>query len=109
MREFEHILRMIEEINRHHGHHLQSLDESDKVLIKIKTDDGKVFPVKITKNGLEPLKDGILVEFKNIVEISLKDLLKLANHKSYIVRYIMAGRIKVKGDIKKILNILQNI
>lgn len=109
MREFEQVIKLMEEINIHHKHHLISLGEDDKLLLMIKTDDGGIFSVKVSKNGLEILKDRDFEPFKNTVEISLKDLIKLINHRSYILRYLMTGRIKVKGNVKKILDILQNL
>lgn len=109
MREFQQIISLIEEINHNHRHHLSSLCDEDKLLLVIKTEEGKTFLVKISKGGLEILKDSSSEEFKNVVEISLKDLIKLINHRSYILRYLMTGRIKVKGSVKKVLEILQNI
>ncbi|MEJ5172844.1 MAG: SCP2 sterol-binding domain-containing protein [Hydrogenothermaceae bacterium] len=109
MREFQQIVNLVEEINTNHKHHLSSLGESDKLLLVIKSEDGKTFLIKISRNGLEIIKEQPVTEFKNIVEISLKDLLKLMNHKSYIIRYMMTGKIKVKGNIKKVFDILQNL
>lgn len=109
MREFQQIVSLIEEINQNHRHHLSSLGDEDKLLLVIKTEEGRNFPVKISRSGLEILKDSLSEEFKNVVEISLKDLIKLINHRSYILRYLMTGRIKVKGSVKKVLDILQTI
>lgn len=109
MKEFQQIVNLIEDINQNHRHHLSYLSDEDKLLLVIKTQEGKTFPIKISKNGLEILKDRTSEEFKNVVEIALKDLIKLINHRSYILRYLMTGRIKVKGSVKKVLEILQTI
>lgn len=109
MREFQYLVNLVEDINTNHSHHLSSLTDEDKLLLVVKTDEGKTFSVKIAKNGLQILKDNFSEEFNNIVEISLKDLIKLINHRSYILRYLMTGRIKVRGSVKKVLDILQNL
>lgn len=109
MNEIENVVRIIKDINMHHKHHFFSFDESDVILVFIKLEHEQTIPIKISKHGLEILREVDTSKYSNIVEISSKDLFKLINNKSYILRYITTGRVKIKGNIKKILNILQSL
>ncbi|MEZ0323869.1 MAG: SCP2 sterol-binding domain-containing protein [Hydrogenothermaceae bacterium] len=108
MNEIYEIHKLIETINRDHKHHISSLSKDDEVLFKIKLQNGKDFKVKLSRDGLHVFEDEDC-NIKNVVEISSKDLFKLLNNRSYILRYITTGRIRIKGNIKKVLEILRNI
>lgn len=108
MRELQEIYRIVDQINQSHKYHLSSLDEKDEVLLQIKLESGKVVFVKISKSGLE-IAGEEREKHRNIVEITSKDLFKLIHNRSYILRYLTTGRVRVRGDIKKVLRILQTI
>lgn len=109
MSEIDQIVKLVDRINTHHKHHLSSLDDGDALLLMVKTDHGKNINIVVSKNGVELVKEIEVSKFNNIVEMSLKDLIKLVNNHSYIIRYLTTGRIKIRGNIKKVLNILQSI
>lgn len=108
MKEVQEIYRIVEEINQSHKHHLDSLEEKDELLLLIKLENGKHISVKVSREGLD-IQKGEVEKPRNVVEITAKDLFRLINNRSYIVRYLTTGRIKIRGDIKRVLRILQNI
>lgn len=98
---------LVNKINENHKHHLESVNEP--VLIKVVFPDSSSVHVQIDKDGLEfvnPDKEKII---KNQVYLTFKDLKKLIDNPISIVRFITTGRVKIKGNIKEILNILQKI
>ena len=48
-------------------------------------------------------------DVRDRIIISYKDLLKLIEKPSKIIRYVLEGRVKIYGDYKRILNTLQEV
>ncbi|MFN3977681.1 MAG: SCP2 sterol-binding domain-containing protein [Sulfurihydrogenibium azorense] len=104
LREIHHI---VEKINQDHLHHLQDIREP--VLIKINLSDNSHSYVEISRNGLRFVESHKEHHIKNQVILSFKDLKKLIDNPSNILRFVLNGRVKIKGNIKEILKVLEKI
>lgn len=105
--ELKDIYHLVERINQDHLHHLQNIKEP--VLIKINLSDNTQSYVEIDKKGLKIVKAEKEQHIKNQVIISYKDLRKLIDNPSNILRFVLSGRVKIKGNIKEILQVLEKI
>lgn len=107
--EITNLKNLVEKINSEHKHKLNNVSEPIFLTVII-SDDSKV-NVEITKHGIKILehlkhKEG---DIKNHITISYKQLVKSLENKVNIIRYLMSGKVKVKGDLKYILDILSEL
>lgn len=101
------IKNLVEKINENHKHHLEELSES--VLLKVNFPDSNTAYIKIDKNGLEFVSSDKEKTEKNQITITYKDLKKILDNPVNIIRFLATGRVKIKGNIREILQILEKI
>jgi putative sterol carrier protein len=105
--EIHEIKSLIERINQEHISYLEGLNS--KVLLEIHLKDGSSVFVEISKHGLKTVKPDLKKTIQNQVILSFKDLKKLIDNPSNIIRFLTTGRVKVKGNIREIFEILENL
>jgi putative sterol carrier protein len=103
----QEIKNLIDTINENHKHHLDGLTQ--EVLIKVSLPDSKIVYVLIDSDGLELVNPDKENTVKNQVILTYKDLKKLIDNPINILRFVATGRVKIKGSIKEIINILEKI
>jgi putative sterol carrier protein len=107
--EIKHLEELVEKINNEHKHKLNNVSEPI-LLTVVLSNDSKV-DVEINKHGVKILKHLKHKEFeiKNHITISYKQLKKSLENKANIIRYLMSGKVKVKGNLKYILDVLSEL
>jgi hypothetical protein len=103
--EKEKLNEIVNNLNEKHKDDFENIDEPVLVVVKLSNGDDVYF--EIGKNGIveHPEKPDI----KNQVIISFKDLEKIEKNKKLLLNYLMRGKIKLKGNIKKLMNVIQEI
>ncbi|ACD66955.1 hypothetical protein SYO3AOP1_1347 [Sulfurihydrogenibium sp. YO3AOP1] len=107
--EIKHLEELVEKINNEHKHKLNNVSEPI-LLTVVLSNDAKV-DVEINKHGVKILKHLKHKEsdIKNHITISYKQLIKSLENKANIIRYLMSGKVKVKGNLKYILDVLSEL
>ncbi|MFN3813625.1 MAG: SCP2 sterol-binding domain-containing protein [Aquificaceae bacterium] len=96
---------IIQKINCEHKKTLEKLDKD--VLLMVRIPDHKEVHLLIGRDGVKYLEKPIDVE--SVVKISYKDLMRLMDEPSKVVRYMLQGKILIKGDlgiIEKLMDII---
>ncbi len=103
MSERKKLLEIVEKLNEKHINDFPNIEEP--VLVTVKTNEGDI-TFKVSKNGIKEETDN---NIKNQIILSFKDLEKIEKNKKLVLKYAMSGKIKLKGNIKKLISAIQNI
>ncbi len=103
MSERKKLLEIVEKLNEKHIDDFPNIEEP--VLVTVKTNEGDI-TFKVSKNGIKEETDN---NIKNQIILSFKDLEKIEKNKKLVLKYAMSGKIKLKGNIKKLISAIQNI
>jgi len=107
--EIKHLEELVEKINNEHKHKLNNV--SDPIFLTVVLSNASKVDVEINKHGVKILKHLKHKEsdIKNHITISYKQLIKSLENKANIIRYLMSGKVKVKGNLKYILDVLSEL
>lgn len=84
---------------------LQRLEEPILLEVELPTYEKAYF--LISSEGIRQTTD--TSSARHTLSLTYRDLLRIIEKPSRIVRYILEGRVKVRGDYRKILSTLQNL
>ncbi len=96
---------IIHRINCEHKKILERLDKN--MLLIVHMPDNKEVHLSIDSDGVKYLEKPVCVE--SVVKIGYRDLMRLIDDPSKAVRYLLQGRILIKGDlslIEKLMSII---
>ena len=107
--EIKHLEELVEKINNEHKHKLNNVSEPIFLTVVL-SNDSKV-DVEINKHEVKILKhlEHKKSDINNHVTISYKQLKKSLENKANIIRYLMSGKVRVKGNLKYILDVLSEL
>ena len=100
-----HLKMLAHDLNHVYADKLKTLNT--QVLVRIELDLGEYMNFLISNEGIREIQSDMQLE--NQISLSYKDFLRLMENKDRIVRYLMEGRVKVKGDIKAILDLFRKL
>lgn len=79
----------------------------DPVLIDITFSDGQKGYYEVSTDGIEEHRTA--PEIANRIILKYTDLLKVQKNKDNLLRFLMTGRIKLKGDVKTLMKEAEKI
>ncbi|MFN3505528.1 MAG: SCP2 sterol-binding domain-containing protein [Caldimicrobium sp.] len=97
---------LIQEINKLYQEKLKKIDS--EVVLSLQMPNNSCIYFLITKEGIKELEAPF--EKKTLIEIKYNDFLRLVKDPSKVVKYLLDGKIKIKGDfafIKDFIKILK--
>lgn len=95
------------------AHHIQETQKEvlkkiqEPMLLEVDLPEGGKAHFIISSEGIH-YSSGIS-DARHIVSVSYKDLLRLIEKPSRVLRYIFEGRVRIRGDYQKVLSTLQNL
>ncbi len=92
-------------IQERHAELLRNIQ--DPLLLEVELPEGGIARFIISSEGIRQIID--TQESKNVVKVNYRDLMRLVEKPSRIIRYIFEGRVRIKGDYQKVLSTLQNL
>ncbi|MEM4919557.1 MAG: hypothetical protein QW518_09480 [Thermofilaceae archaeon] len=92
-------------IQETHGEVLKNIQEP--ILLEVELPERETALFIISSEGIRQAIG--TQEVKNVVKVNYRDLMRLVEKPSRIIRYIFEGRVIIKGDYQRILSILQNL
>jgi len=107
--EIKHLEELVEKINNEQKHKLNKV--SNPIILTIVLSNDSKVDVEINKDGVKILKhlEHKKSDINNHITISYKQLIKSLENKANIIRYLMSGKVKVKGNLKYILDVLSEL
>ncbi|MEJ5338436.1 MAG: SCP2 sterol-binding domain-containing protein [Aquificaceae bacterium] len=92
-------------IQETHGEFLKNIQEP--LLLEVELPEAGKANFLISSEGIR-YSSGIS-EARHVISISYRDLLRLVEKPSRILRYIFEGRVRIRGDYQKVLSTLQRL
>ncbi len=100
-----HLRKIAHELTHLYADKLKNI--KTKMLVSIKISPTESLYFLISQEGIRELKEE--AEIANRVFVSYKDFLRLLEKPDRALRYMMEGRIKLKGDVKDILDVFSRL
>ncbi len=92
-------------IQEAHGEFLRNIKEP--VLLEVDLPQGERAHFLISSEGIRQASGTL--EAKHVVSLGYKDLMRIVEKPSRVLRYIFEGRVRIRGDYKTILSTLQKL
>ena len=92
-------------IQETHGEFLKDIQEP--ILLEVELPEGGIVPFLISSEGIRYTSDSS--EAKHLINVGYRDLIRLVEKPSRVLRYIFEGRVRIRGDYKTILSTLQKL
>ncbi|MCS7171384.1 MAG: hypothetical protein N3D14_01275 [Aquificaceae bacterium] len=92
-------------IEEQHGHVLKNLQEP--LLLTVELNLASKAHFLISSEGINYLSEPLAI--RDQIRVSYKDLLRLVEKPSRILRYILEGRVVISGNYQRVLSTLQKL
>ncbi|GAB6072133.1 hypothetical protein JCM14244_05100 [Venenivibrio stagnispumantis] len=103
--EIKRLEKIVEDLNIKHKEDFKNITEPVLVIVQLSNGENIFFEIGnkgIIKYNQEPdISDKIILTFK--------DLEKIERNKKLIMPYLMSGKIKLRGNIKRLTETIKNI
>ncbi|SNR61906.1 hypothetical protein [Desulfurobacterium atlanticum] len=102
---YSEVYKIVENLNEKHKNDFSSIE--NPVLIEVKFPDGAVKTFEVGKRGIVEVDGGQKIEDK--IVISSRDLIRVERNRKLILPYLMSGKIKLRGNVKRLMSVIQDI
>jgi len=102
---YSEVYKIVKSLNEKHKDDFSSIETP--VLIEVKFPDGVVKTFEVGRRGIVEVNNNQNIEDKIIV--SSRDLVKVERNRKLILPYLMSGKIKLRGNIKRLMSVIQDI